>query len=83
MSDYFERNTPGGIPHHGQGPADICVTERYFVVSHGDSPHKIFFRLEDAKEYGSRYIDSFGEDGEHLKTYIWRPEEGEDCYRVF
>jgi hypothetical protein len=44
--------------------------EKYFVVSEGEIPHRIFFTFDDAINNDSGYIDSFDEEGRHLFAYM-------------
>lgn len=44
--------------------------QKYYVVSSGDAPERIFFSLEDAKDFGSEYIDVFNAEGEWVSG--WR-----------
>ena len=41
----------------------------YWVTSNGDAPERIYFDFGDAIASGSRYIDSFDANGNHLAAY--------------
>ena len=44
--------------------------EKYFVVSGGDEPYKLFFDFETAADFADTgdYIDSFDENGDKVNS---------------
>lgn len=49
--------------------------EVYFVGSNDEYPEKIFFNKIEAFAFSFGYIDSFDENGDFVKSYIFDGEE--------
>lgn len=51
------------------------MEEKYFVASNGEEPLKVFTNPIDAFVSGYLYIDSFDENGDHVKAYKFHNNE--------
>ncbi len=50
--------------------------DKYFVVSNGDSPDKIFFDLQEAFNTEATFVDVFDENGEFVRAYKFVENRG-------